>query len=306
MITIDDKGNVKYKDTVFRTLFSDLGRLPSLYRAVSGKRYDPSNRFEINTLTDVVAKRSINDLSFTVDGKLVVLIEHQSTISENMPLRFLFYLAELYRRGLEDKDVLYRKDKVKLPKPEFYVLYNGTDRFPLEKTQWLSESFCDLPSSEKPMIDLEVKIINIDLNSSSVVLSKDKSLYGYSYLVNEIRKQQLLSKNLRECIDKAMDLCVGRGILVDFITKHRPEVVDMFAEEFNIEIAERVWKEEGEERGIKKGIVGAVKSLKKFSVSDEDIVSTLVSDFGVSENEARNYVKEYSGSGVEELNAFTP
>jgi len=35
----------------------------------------------------------INDVSFTVGDRLIVLIEHQSTINENMPLRLLMYVA---------------------------------------------------------------------------------------------------------------------------------------------------------------------------------------------------------------------
>ncbi|GHV90722.1 hypothetical protein AGMMS50268_12250 [Spirochaetia bacterium] len=50
----------------------------------------------INTLTDVFFKDQINDLSFTVDNRLVVLIEHQSTINPNMPIRLLMYIARVY------------------------------------------------------------------------------------------------------------------------------------------------------------------------------------------------------------------
>jgi hypothetical protein len=35
----------------------------------------------------------INDISFEIGGKLVVLIEHQSTINHNMALRLLLYIA---------------------------------------------------------------------------------------------------------------------------------------------------------------------------------------------------------------------
>jgi len=41
---------------------------------------------------------NINDLSFTIDNRLVVLIEHQSTINNNIPLRLLIYMAKVYEK----------------------------------------------------------------------------------------------------------------------------------------------------------------------------------------------------------------
>ena len=37
-------------------------------------------------------------LAFTVAGKLVIVIEHQSAINENMPLRLLLYVARIYEK----------------------------------------------------------------------------------------------------------------------------------------------------------------------------------------------------------------
>ena len=38
-----------------------------------------------------------NDVSFVLEDKLVIFIEHQSTINNNMPLRFIEYLSANYR-----------------------------------------------------------------------------------------------------------------------------------------------------------------------------------------------------------------
>ena len=37
-----------------------------------------------------------NDVAMQVNGKIVVLIEHQSTINNNMPLRLLDYVTRIY------------------------------------------------------------------------------------------------------------------------------------------------------------------------------------------------------------------
>jgi hypothetical protein len=36
-----------------------------------------------------------NDIAMLVDNRLVVLVEHQSTINENMPLRLLEYVSRI-------------------------------------------------------------------------------------------------------------------------------------------------------------------------------------------------------------------
>jgi len=79
--------NRKYKDSVFRSLFNNKARLLELYNAINGTNYQDESIIEINTLEDVLFSDMKNDISFTINKKTVVLIEHQSTINENMPLK---------------------------------------------------------------------------------------------------------------------------------------------------------------------------------------------------------------------------
>ena len=63
-----------------------------------------------------------NDISFLMDDLVIVLIEHQTTINPNMPLRFLSYLDELYRRIVSGQLAkIYGSELLKVPAPEFYV-----------------------------------------------------------------------------------------------------------------------------------------------------------------------------------------
>ena len=87
--------NAKYKDSVFSFLFSDTGALRELYCAIEGITLPPDTPIDINTLSDIIYMDQINDISFTIDNRLVVLIEHQSTINRNMPLRLLLYIARV-------------------------------------------------------------------------------------------------------------------------------------------------------------------------------------------------------------------
>ena len=56
------RANRKYKDTVFRILFSDKEHLLSLYNAVSGKTYTDPEQLQIVTLENAVYMEIKNDL----------------------------------------------------------------------------------------------------------------------------------------------------------------------------------------------------------------------------------------------------
>ena len=132
--------NRKYKDTLFSKLFSNPSRLREIYNALADTDYNDDTPIEINTLEDAFFNDLKNDVSFIIGGKSVVLVEHQSTPSKNMPLRFLLYIARLYEKITDDR-TLYREKLLKIPTPEFIVLYNGIKPFPAEMTLKLSDAY---------------------------------------------------------------------------------------------------------------------------------------------------------------------
>ena len=89
--------NRKYKDTVFRHLFNNPERLLELFNAIEGTNYQDAQAITINTLEDALYRGMKNDISFEIDDALA-LIEHQSTISENMPLRMSIYLNRIFEK----------------------------------------------------------------------------------------------------------------------------------------------------------------------------------------------------------------
>ncbi|MCL2070181.1 MAG: hypothetical protein FWH19_04265 [Treponema sp.] len=72
------KANTKFKSSVFSLLFSDPEVLRELYCALKGLTLPDDVPVVINTLEDVLFMDQINDISFEIGGRLVVLIEHQS------------------------------------------------------------------------------------------------------------------------------------------------------------------------------------------------------------------------------------
>jgi len=118
------KINKKYRDSVFTLLFSDKEKLIELCNAIEGTNYSFDTEIDINTLKDVLFMNRKNDISFVIDNKFVVLVEHQSTVNRNMPLRMFMYMARIYEKIVQNEFV-YKEKFIEIPTPEFIVLYEG-------------------------------------------------------------------------------------------------------------------------------------------------------------------------------------
>ena len=90
----ENRINRRYKDSLFRKVFSDKKDLLDLYNALNGTDYSNEEDLTVTTLEDVVYISVKNDLSFLVGGT-INLYEHQSSYNPNMPVRGLMYFARL-------------------------------------------------------------------------------------------------------------------------------------------------------------------------------------------------------------------
>ncbi|MCL2231122.1 MAG: Rpn family recombination-promoting nuclease/putative transposase, partial [Treponema sp.] len=113
---MNPNANKHYKDSVFSLLFGDPEILRELYGAIEGIDVPKDAIININTLSEALFMKKINDLSFTIDDRIVVLIEHQSTLSQNIPLRILMYIARVYEKIVEEENI-YHKKLIKIPTP---------------------------------------------------------------------------------------------------------------------------------------------------------------------------------------------
>ncbi|MDR1571740.1 MAG: Rpn family recombination-promoting nuclease/putative transposase, partial [Clostridiales Family XIII bacterium] len=106
--------NREYKSSMFALFFNDAEKLIEVYNAVENAYYAKDTAIEINTLEDALFMDRLNDISFLLDGKLIVLIEHQSTLNENMPLRLLLYIGRIYEKLLDGRNI-YRQRLIRIP-----------------------------------------------------------------------------------------------------------------------------------------------------------------------------------------------
>ena len=272
--------NVKYKAGVFSFLFSDPDLLRELYSALEGVTLPPDVPVNINTLSDVLFMDQINDISFEIGGKLIVLIEHQSTINPNMALRLLMYIARVYEKIIDNKSI-YSTRLLSLPRPEFFVLYNGIAEYPNEKIIKLSDSyestaFLGLSEKTSPALELEVKVININQGRNEEKVQRCKTLAGYSAFVGKVQEYERESLSREEAIKKAIKYCLEHDILKDFLERNASEVENMLLTEWNLNDAKQVWYEEGWEEGREEGIqqekLLTAANFKKLGVSPDIIV----------------------------------
>jgi hypothetical protein len=244
------KLNIQYKDSMFTWHFSNAAVLRESYNAVYGTSYGPETPVEINTLSNVLFKNRKNDISFIIDQRLIILLEHQSTINPNMPLRFLIYIARLYEAIIDD-EALYRTKLLKVPFPEFIVFYNGPAYMPEKMTLRLSDAFMAV-TGKQISLELEVTVYNINAGCNEQLAAGSVTLRDYMTFVAQVREYQKTFP-LTEAVQAAIDYCIERKVLADFLKKHGAEVRNMLVTEYNVDTALRVAKEEGWEEGIQIG-----------------------------------------------------
>jgi predicted transposase YdaD len=248
-----NNANEKYKDSVFTLLFSEPDILRELFSAIEGVTLPPDIPIDINTLSDVLFRTQRNDLSFLVYNRLIVLIEHQSTVNNNIPLRFLMYIGRLYEKIVDSKKKFLKKLE-KIPEPEFIVLYNGKAQYPDYKELRLTDAFKRIKGlKRKKQLELVVKIYNINKGHNPKLLGKSITLENYSILVDMIREYEQEKNSLDEAVSLAVKYCIDNNVLRDFLRKHGSEVFNMLYSEYSFEEEAAVIREEAREEGREEG-----------------------------------------------------
>ena len=241
----------KYKDKLFVSLFKKKEELLALYNAVNGSNYKDPEELIVNTIEDVIYLGMKNDVSFIFDARMN-LYEHQSTWNPNMPLRGLFYFAMLYKGYVVSNGMdIYSERRLELPTPQYVVFYNGTGNEPDKQVLRLSDSF----RMEQDEVALEclATVVNINLGKNRELMEQCSTLYGYSYLIAEIRSNIACGMSITEAIDRAVKTCIKNGILAEYLREHRAEVCDMIMTEYNEELHNRTLREDGRAVGRAEG-----------------------------------------------------
>ncbi len=259
--------NAQYRDSVFRSYFNDPMRLLSLCNAVLDTKYDNPNELNINTLEGIFFDKQKNDISCTIDNHFLILVEHQTTVNENMPFRCLSYVAELLNNLVKNKNKLYYKGLIKFPKPKFFVLYNGDKNEPLQRKMRLSDAF----DGDSNSLELIVTAFNINYGLPQPLLKHCHYLNDYSILVGKVKEGIKLGLPSRKAISRAVKFCLNNNIMGEYLVKHAEEVLNMLALEWNMDDALQARFDEGRDEGINAGIESVALNMIRSGMNVDKI-----------------------------------
>ena len=250
------KAKRNYKDSIFRKLFNNKAAIIDLYNALSGSDYPPDTYVKIVTLDNVIFGDRKNDLAFMIENRFIILIEMQSTVNPNMPLRFLVYIAKEFEKLFFSQQI-YSSTQVKIPTPEIYVFYDGAKDIPLESELKLSDAF--IAKCDKLYLELNVRVINVNYEKGAELLEKCRLLSDYSQLVHIAKMNYQRTHDLDTAVSEAVTECMEKDILRSFLKENGGEIMSFLYDMLTKEEMEEIREHDGYVRGLEEGHASGVK-----------------------------------------------
>ncbi len=213
------------KNSVFLDLFQNKSYLLKLYKTLHPEDTTATEDSLTDvTITNVLTDNLYNDLGFIANNKLMILVEAQSTWTVNILVRVLLYLAQSYHEYFQrTSQNYYKSKKVKMPKPELYVIFTGNKGQKPDKIALAKEFF------EGADIDIEVK--------AKVIYESDKDDIINQYIIfckvfNEQTKQHGMTK---KAVTETIRVCKDRNVLREYLAQREKEVVTIMMSLFDEE-----------------------------------------------------------------------
>ena len=280
-----------FKDHMIRMLLKDPAVALEVYNAINNTDYDDPNDLQITTLENAVYISMKNDVSFIIDGRLA-LYEHQSTYNPNMPLRDLFYIACIFSALVYDKNI-YGSKKIHLPSPQFVVFYNGIEDLPEKSVMRLSDAYEHVGDAEDISLELKVEVININYGKNASLMEKSPTLAQYAIFVDMVRKYEK-DHERTDAVELAIDECIEKGVLADFLRKNRAEVLMLCLFEYDQEKHLRDTYEEGVEDGEKRGMeMGVTQGIEIGETRLNQLTQMLLADDRIDDLSRSTKDREY-------------
>lgn len=252
----------EYKDRLFKYIFGKDSKNGKkwrlqLYNALNGTNYKNPDDLKLNTIENVIYITMHNDISFLVDSQMT-LYEQQSTWNPNMPLRGLFYFAQLYQIYLtQNEKSLLRSQLIKIPTPKFVVFYNGTKDDPDNWKLKLSTAF-EHPD-ESGDFEWTAIVINMNPSHNKILHKNCKPLYHYISFVYRIKNNIDNGMSRDKAIEEAVDFAIKQNYLDGFFKTQKAEVIGMILTEFDEELAHKNWREDGKKEQAEEAAIEFLK-----------------------------------------------
>lgn len=269
------------KASVFEDLFSNKEYLLELYQALHPEDLTTTESdLEYVTLHQVMSNNPYNDLGFKVGSKLMILVEAQTTWTENIIVRCIMYLAQTWKDYfITTNQSVYGSTKLDFPEPELYVLYTGSKKIN-KTTISLSEEFFN---GKDIAINAKIKILTNGENNNII-----NQYVLFTQIIDEQRK--LYKNDTKTAIKETIRICKSNNILKKYLENQEKEVIDIMVTLYSQEEVFRDYVASEKFSSEVKGIVELSRELgrsfedtvayvsKKFDVPDE-IIQRKVSSF---------------------------
>ena len=269
------------KASVFEDLFSNKEYLLELYQALHPEDLTTTESdLEYVTLNQVMSNNPYNDLGFKVGSRLMILVEAQTTWTENIIVRCIMYLAQTWKDYfITTNQSVYDSTKLDFPEPELYVLYTGSKKIN-KTTISLSEEFFN---GKDIAINAKIKILTNGENNNII-----NQYVLFTQIVDEQRK--LYKDDTKTAIKETIRICKNNNILKKYLENQEKEVIDIMVTLYSQEEVFRDYVASEKFSSEVKGIVELSRELgrsfedtvayvsKKFDVPDE-IIQRKVSSF---------------------------
>lgn len=205
------------KDSLFTNLFQDKKYLFQLYQAIHPEDHDTTeDELTDITIHNILTNDIYNDVGFFVGEKLLILTEGQSSWTVNIAVRILIYLMVTYQDYIKKtKQNVYGSKKVRLPKPELYVIYTG-DRKTHPEFISLSDEFFD---GQNSFLDAKIKVLYG--NDENDIISQ------YVTFTKVYDEQRKLHGRTRKAISETIRICKNKNVLKEYLEEREKEVVSI-------------------------------------------------------------------------------
>lgn len=247
------------KNSVFLDLFQDKKNLLELYKTLHPEDQDATeDALNIVTIDNVLTDNLYNDLGIMVnDDRLLLLLEAQSSWTVNILIRILLYLAQSYHEYFErTSQSLYKSRKVRMPRPELYVIYTGNKG---HKPDILSLSKEFFNGTE---IDIEVKAKVIYESSANSIINE---YIVFCKVFNEQIKKYGMTK---QAVTETIRICKDRNVLKQYLSSKEVEVISIMMSLFDDEQIMRTYAKDIKREAL---MEKASLMLKKGKINIEEV-----------------------------------
>lgn len=253
------------KDSVFRDLFGDRKYALQLYQAIHPEDTDVTEADIGNvTIKNIFTDQQYNDLGMTVRGKLLLMLEAQSSWTVNIIIRIFLYLAHTWNEFIEStRQNRYGSKKLAVPRPEFYVIYSG-DRKDRPKWLRLSEEFFE---GNKEYLEINVKVLYGD--------GKGDIISQYVDFTKVYNEQVRLYGKTREAVLSTIRICQDRNVLKEYLSGREKEVINIMMGLFDQEKAVEQFGNEKKEEGKLESKKEAAINMKAEGLPESMIAKVL-------------------------------